>query len=126
MKMTSMVMKAEKEGKSDCCCCSGPCGCEEGKPRYPWGLQLTLQNEQLQALGLPDMQKVGDTMTIQAIVKVTGCSENEREGADPERSVSLQITDLGLEVPEQKKSPIDKAATAAALYGGSMKGGEGA
>lgn len=119
--MVSMVMKEEKaEGKSDCCCCSGPCGCEEGKPRYPWGLQISLENEQLAALGIKDMPKTGETMTIQAVAKVTRCSEEEREGSEPSRSMSLQITDLGLDAPEKKREPIDKEATARALYGGSM------
>lgn len=124
MKMASMAMKQDKaEGKSDCCCCAGPCGCDEGKPRFPWGLQLNLENEQLQALGMSSLPKVGETMTIQAVVKVTRCGEEEREGEDPCRSVALQITDLGIEAPEQKRVPIDKEATAKSLYGNSMNGG---
>jgi hypothetical protein len=118
MKMVNMAMKPEKkeEGKSDCCCCAGPCGCDEGKPRYPWGLQLTLENDQLQALGISALPKVGETMTLQATVKVTGCNESEREGEEPARSISLQITDLGLEAPEAKAAMMDKAKVAAALY----------
>lgn len=121
MKMVSMVMKPEKkgEGKSDCCCCAGPCGCgdDEGKPRYPWGLQLRLENDQLQALSISSLPKVGATMTIQATVKVTRCSEEEREGAAPDRDISLQITDLGLEGVAEKAAPMDKAKVADALYG---------
>jgi len=116
MKMVNMAMKAEKEGKSDSCCCGAPCSCESDKPRYPWGLQLSLENEQLQAMGISAMPKVGETMTLQATVKITRCSEEEREGAEANRSISLQITDLGLETPEAKAAPMDKAKVAAALY----------
>lgn len=104
MKMVTMEMKPEEKGKSDSCCCSAPCCCDEGKPRYPWGLQLTLENEQLATLGIPALPKVGATMMITATVKVTSCNENECEGEEPRRSVSLQITDMGMDT-DQKSSP---------------------
>lgn len=112
--MVSMAMKAEKEGKSDSCCCCAPCSCDTGKPRFPWGLQLTLENEQMQALGMAMMPKVGESMELYATVKITSCNESERVGEEPARSVSLQITDLGLEMP--KAAPMDKAKVASALY----------
>jgi hypothetical protein len=118
MKMVNMAMKPEKkgEGKSDCCCCAGPCGCEGDKPRYPWGLQLRLENEQLDALGMKDMPKTGETMMISCMVKVTQCGEEEREGEEPSRNVSLQIVEMGVEMPEMKKAPMDMNKAAAALY----------
>lgn len=118
MKMVNMAMKAEKaEGKSDCCCCVGPCGCDEGKPRYPWGLQISLENEQLEALGILDMPKTGEAMSMTCVVKVTRCSEEDINGESPRRSMSLQITDMEMTAPEETRTPIDKEATAAALYG---------
>jgi len=63
------------------------------------------------------MPKVGESMTLVATVKVTSCSESEREDSEPSRSISLQITDLGLEMPEMKSAPMDKAKVASALYG---------
>lgn len=118
MNMVSMALEPEKkeEGKSDSCCCSAPCCCEEDKPRFPWGLQLELKNEQLKALGMVDLPKVGTSLTIQAVVKVTRCGEEECQGEEPERSVSLQITDLGFEMPQQLRKPVNMAETAAALY----------
>lgn len=99
MKMVSMAMKAEKKGKSDGCCCCGPCECESDKPRYPWGLQLHMDTDQLAAMGMKEMPKVGTTITMQCTVKVTGCREEEREGGEAERSVSLQITEIGMDAP---------------------------
>lgn len=117
MKMVSMAMKAEGKGKSDSCCCCAPCDCESDKPRYPWGLQIHLENEQLAALGMGDLPKVGSTMTIQCTVKVTSCREEEREGAEPSRTVSMQITEIGTEAPAM--SDKEKAG---ALYSKSNAG----
>jgi hypothetical protein len=116
MTMVSMAME-KSEGKSEGCCCCSPCSCDSDKPRYPWGLQLTLQNEQLKALGISGLPKVGDTMTLQAVVKVTSCSEEECQGEEPEMRMSLQITELGLEAAAKKREPMDKAAIAKSLYG---------
>lgn len=125
MKTVNMAMPKEKGGKSDGCCCGGPCDCgDEGKPRYPWGLQISLEKEQLDALGIKEMPMTGTVVALQATAKVTRCSEEEREGADPMRSVSLQITDLAFEPAAEQKKPVNMAETAKALYGDSMKGSD--
>jgi hypothetical protein len=65
-------------------------------PEYPWGLQITLENEQLKALGLSTLPAVGSTMTITAKVEVCSVSQYESQRDDDRRSVGLQITDLAL------------------------------
>ena len=123
MKMVNMALPKEKGGKSDGCCCMAPCNCgDEGKPRYPWGLQISLEKEQLDALGIKEMRMTGTVVTLQATAKVTRCSEEEREGAEPMRSISLQITDLSLESKAEERKPVNMAETAKSLYGNSMKG----
>lgn len=107
MQMVNMAMKPEEKGKSECCCCCGPCACDEGKPRYPWGLQISLEKEQMDALGMKGMPKVGESMTMSCMVKVTRCSEEEREGGVPMRSMSLQITDMGM---DEKRNQVDMSA----------------
>lgn len=64
-------------------------------PRYPWGLSLNLDNDSLDklGLGLPD---VGAEYQVVARAKVTSVSSNDSEGGSKNRSVSLQITDLGV------------------------------
>lgn len=68
-------------------------------PAYPWGLQLNLDNEALEKLGI-DLPEVGKTMMIIARVDITAASSSESiEGGKTRqnRSASLQITDLCLE-----------------------------
>lgn len=70
---------------------------EMESPRYPWGLQLHLENEQLKALGIESLPKVGESLTIVAKVKVTRCGEEEMEGEEVRRNMALQVTEMGLE-----------------------------
>lgn len=79
-------------------------------PRYPWGLSVTLDNDTLDKLGLT-LPTVGKTLTLIARVAVTSVSSTtESPDGGPNRSVSLQITDLCVE-------DEDAAADAAkALY----------
>lgn len=65
-------------------------------PEYPYGLCINLDEQQLAALGMKDLPKVGASITIEATANVTSVSENETQGGT-RRSLSLQITELGLE-----------------------------
>ena len=77
---------------------------EEMEPRrYPWGLELHLENEQLQALGIESLPKVGQTLTIAAKVKVTRCGEEEMEGEELRRMLALQVTEMGLETGQMNE-----------------------
>ncbi len=62
---------------------------------YPYDLLLTLDTEALEKLNLGSLPKVGKTLELYAKVDVTAVSEHESESGS-NRSVSLQITDLGL------------------------------
>lgn len=87
-------------------------------PVYPWGLSLNLDDETLQKLGIEGLPSVGDVLTIQAKVRVTGANANERE-VDGEkevcRSASLQITEMAI-------STGKTADVASALYDGNAEG----
>lgn len=65
-------------------------------PEYPWGLCLTLEEDQLKALGITKMPEVGSTIPIVARATVSSVSEYESQENGERRSLSLQITDLGL------------------------------
>lgn len=86
------------------------------RPVYPWGLQVTLDNDSLEKLGLKSLPKVGSSLYLGANVEVTSVSEDEREldgKRHVHRHVTLQITDMGL------GEPIDEEVDAgAALYKG--------
>jgi len=66
------------------------------RPLYPWGLEVRLETEALEKLGLADkLPTVGKSMKLEAMVDVTSVSENDSRGGKS-CSVTLQITDLGL------------------------------
>ena len=81
------------------------------KPEYPYGLQITLNDDAIDKLGLPALPQVGSTMIITARVEVCSVSQYERQDQDKERSVSLQITDMALGPDQKPSNPGEK------LYG---------
>lgn len=76
-------------------------------PMYPYGLMLSLDNETLEKIGTGRIPEVGGQVLILAKAKVTSMSSNESEGGQKYQSVSLQITDLGLDTPDQQKAAAD-------------------
>jgi hypothetical protein len=76
-------------------------------PEYPYGLQLSLDEDQIKALGLADMT-VGATVMISAKAKVTSVSASSSENHD-HRCCSLQITDM--EVDPEGESQAGKSAS---------------
>jgi hypothetical protein len=64
-------------------------------PRYPYGLQIHLDEGSLKKLGIKELPKVGDVMTIKA--KVSVCDVNKHESIyGSNRNLGLQITDMEL------------------------------
>ena len=63
---------------------------------YPYGLQINLEDEDLEKLGVDSLPKVGSVLRVLAKVEVTSISENESKEGGTRRSVSLQITEMGL------------------------------
>ena len=61
---------------------------------YPYGLCITLCNEELEKLGLdPEDCEIGDLLEIHALAKVTSVSSNDREGQDgPCHRVEMTLT----------------------------------
>ena len=84
-------------------------------PAYPGGVCIYLSEEQCEAMGIAKALRAGTQVRIQALGIVTTCSESlERDGDDkgPDISLSVQITDMGLE----PQGVVRDAA--AKLYGG--------
>jgi len=84
----------------------------EDVPTYPYCLKITLQDEQLQKLGLEEMPEVGSEVKILAIAKVTDLSETEVQDEGTEKRMGLQITDMAVEGMPNLDSIAEK------LYGG--------
>ena len=92
MPMVSMKMSAE-EAKDYTSCTMDSKG-----PEYPYGLCISLNEEALAKLGITELPPVGAAFMIHAHAKVESTSAHSDSAGEEERSMSLQITDLGLEM----------------------------
>ena len=91
------LSKADKEESSE--------KIAENKPEYPWGLSIHLDNESLKKLGITELPKTETEMFLSAKVTVTAVSSNDRAGQEePDRSITLQITEMGLESANTDKA----------------------
>ena len=90
------------------------------RPTYPWGLQLNLDGDTLEKLGVEDLPKVGDYITIVGLCCVKSVSQTSRDDDEDERrSVSLQIEKMRLggdgdnddddKMPKGKRMPVAKS-----------------
>jgi hypothetical protein len=83
-------------------------------PEFPFGLTLHLDDTVLEKLGLLDaMPEMGDQFVVLARAKVDSVSSHDSQGGE-RRSVTLQITDMGLTPNGGGK--LKRAAST--LYGG--------
>ena len=70
-------------------------------PAYPWGLEICLNDDSLEKLGVKSLPAVGTEVTIVAKATVAATRENATEGEGTTSGMDLQITDMqidGLEV----------------------------
>ena len=79
------------------------------KPQYPYGLEISLDNDSLKKLGIDELPEVGSILMIKAKVIVKSTSENESLNYGENYCMCLQITDM--EIGEGKSSAAKK------LYG---------
>jgi hypothetical protein len=77
---------------------------ENEEPKYPWGLQLNMNNDELEKLGLMDEKiKVGDEIRIEAVCKVIGVNEDETLNEGIRKNVRYQITEMEIETEEESE-----------------------
>jgi hypothetical protein len=78
----------------------------------PYGLRLTLNQEQLQALGFKDLPVAGTELHIEAMATVTRSSteDPDADGDIDYVCVELQLTELGCEVDEKQPEPENTVA----------------
>jgi hypothetical protein len=110
MKLTDMKLKPRKEEDY-----SKPASTiVADEPKYPWGLQVRLENEQLEKLGVDKLPAVGTTVVLTARCEVCETGEYQaQKGEHERRNVTLQITELAIS-GESKVSGDD-------IYGDSKK-----
>lgn len=66
-------------------------------PKYPWGLEICLNDDSLDKLGVKALPAVGTEVTIVAKATVSGTRENATEGEGTRASMDLQITDMQID-----------------------------
>ena len=104
MKMRSMELSKKEAKESNTPTALG----DSNAPRYPYGLEIRLDNESLTKLGM-SLPKVGSYVKIRAEACVTSVSENESKGGKAHRSVSLQIERLAVDdEPQTMEEAVDK------------------
>ena len=91
MKMVSMSNEKEKEES------------ELSEMKYPYGLRICLDQKSLEKLGLKELPKVGSKMMIQAMVEVSSASQYESLENGKNKSLDLQITELGINTKKGAK-----------------------
>lgn len=75
------------------------------KPKYPYGLEVRLDDESLTKLGIKELPEVGMKLMLEAKVVVESVSQEDKATGKPRRHVGLQITDMSLsENPGSKHS----------------------
>jgi hypothetical protein len=80
-------------------------------PKYPWGLSISLCQDELDKLGLSDEDiGVGDMLHLHCLTKVTSVSSNENEDGDYCR-VELQITHIAAEDEDAENEEPEKKVT---------------
>ena len=75
------------------------------KSEYPYGLQINLNHECLEKLGIKEMPEVGTEMMIHAMVKVCSVTMNANEGGE-NNHMSLQICEMGVEGGKKSKAEV--------------------
>lgn len=82
-------------------------------PSYPYGLCLSLGEDELDKLEIEGDCSVGDIIHLCALARVTSCSESETEGPGGEkkrsRRIELQVTHLATENEDAENSAAARA-----------------
>jgi hypothetical protein len=63
------------------------------KPRFPWGLRISLTHKELEKLGLDADCDIGDMIDMRCFATVTSVSKNDSESC----RVELQIEKMSVE-----------------------------
>lgn len=123
MGMVNMAMSPE-EAQEEYGCCSPTTSADDvdpNAPKYPYGLQLSLDEDSLAKLGLTQPPAIGTKIRITAECTVCSTSAYQRQGGEQEQNVSLQITDMEIGETEGQTDD-DSADPATMLYGANSMG----
>ncbi len=111
MKLIDMKLPKKTESELKDCCAS----CSPGQQdRWPYGLQLRFETEQVEKMPSLKDYKVGDKIIVSAEAIVTEVRMSETQSKDKDKqtryTVELQIQQIGCE-PKSKK-PVKEMSSA--------------
>jgi hypothetical protein len=89
---------------------------KETGPKYPFGLQVRLEKEDLAKLGIKELPEIGTDMKLVAECEVISISQNESKDGLQSQCVCLQIEMMGL-APMKNDPSEKKEDPAKTLYG---------
>lgn len=103
MSLKSMKRRKEKPSKD---LCASPCGMQD---KYHYGLQISLNEQVLKALGIKSLPPVGTKMIVVGVGEVVRASERETySGVDRDLDIQLQELDIG-KVTEDEAASAEEA-----------------
>ncbi len=100
--MKLIDMKLPKRSKAELeADCMSPIS-SDNESRWPYGLQICFEKEQIAKMPEVTKLKVGDTVSISGAGKVISVRMSERRGKD-DHSVEIQIERVGISTQSNKK-----------------------
>lgn len=116
-KMTDMMLTPQEQKEQ----LGVPTAVTDEEERYPYGLKIRLQDEELEKLGIKENIESGKPVTLQAVGYVCdeGSSSSVDAGGRQERYICIQITDLAVEegVEEDEEDEEERGEKrASAMY----------
>lgn len=107
-KLTDMRL-TKKEAKDDM---AVPSTGEKG-PRFPFGLEIRLDNDSMKKLGFDNVPDVGEEFIVVGVGPVTSAHENKRQsGVDRSFEIQLQRIEIGpvdMDDEDELASAVDAA-----------------
>lgn len=95
--MSVVSMKRNRMEQDSLLLSKGP---DEGEEEYHYGLRVSLEEPEMQKLGLEN-PKVGGVVPLSAIAKIVSYT-NDQNG----KRMELQITDMGLDVEQDREDTM--------------------
>jgi hypothetical protein len=124
MPRTFVDMKRTPEDKAAAAMQSMPATPFEGGPDYPYGLCISLDETDIEKIGLSDDVQVGDLIDIRMLGKVTSVRKESRDGKECCRveiqGQQIAIEDEDTEEPgdeKEQRKPKDPRPASTRRYG---------
>ena len=77
--------------------------------RWPYGLQLRFESEQVNKLPYLKNMKIGEKVSVSGIGEVTSIRMNEKKGGKEDYTVEVQIQKIGCEGMDKKSESMGEA-----------------